>query len=51
MNRAFGRADSLALALRARCFSWNPTLPALRFTWLDAAGLLAAVGLLVAAVV
>jgi biotin transport system permease protein len=28
---AFGRADRLAVALRARCFAWNPTLPALRF--------------------
>ncbi|CAI48790.1 ABC-type transport system permease protein (probable substrate biotin) [Natronomonas pharaonis DSM 2160] len=30
-NRAFERADRLALALRARCFSWNPTVPQLRF--------------------
>ncbi|WP_101295241.1 energy-coupling factor transporter transmembrane component T family protein [Halegenticoccus soli] len=36
LNRAFGRADRLALALRARCFAWNPTLPALRFSRLDA---------------
>lgn len=30
-RRAFGRADHLSLALRARCFAWNPTLPALCF--------------------
>lgn len=35
-NRAFDRADRFALALRARCFSWNPTLPALRFSRADA---------------
>ena len=31
LNRAFVRSDRLALALRARCFSWNPTGPELRF--------------------
>ncbi|NHN46122.1 energy-coupling factor transporter transmembrane protein EcfT [Halostella sp. JP-L12] len=35
--RAFTRADRLSLALRARCFAWNPTLPALRFRRRDAA--------------
>lgn len=35
-NRAFDRADRFALALRVRCFSWNPTLPRLRFSRLDA---------------
>ncbi len=30
--RALGRADRLALALRARCFAWNPTLPPLAFS-------------------
>ena len=30
-RRAFTRADRLALALRARCFAWNPTLPRLRY--------------------
>ena len=35
-NRAFERADRLSVALRARCFSWNPTLPELRFSRLDA---------------
>jgi biotin transport system permease protein len=31
MDRTLARADRLALALRARCFAWNPTLPPLRF--------------------
>ncbi|MDG5778420.1 energy-coupling factor transporter transmembrane component T [Haloarculaceae archaeon H-GB2-1] len=35
IRRAFTRADRLALALRARCFSWNPTLPELRFARMD----------------
>ncbi len=47
LGRAFGRADRLSLALRARCFAWNPTLPELRFSRLDAPVLLLAVGLLV----
>jgi biotin transport system permease protein len=34
-NRAFKRADRFALALQARCFSWDPTLPELRFAALD----------------
>ncbi|RLM56596.1 energy-coupling factor transporter transmembrane protein EcfT [Halobellus sp. Atlit-31R] len=38
IRRAFGRADRLALALRARCFAWNPTLPELRFGRADALG-------------
>ncbi|MFC4357007.1 energy-coupling factor transporter transmembrane component T family protein [Halobium salinum] len=36
LNRAFGRADRLSVALRARCFAWNPTLPDLRFSRADA---------------
>lgn len=44
-NRALERADRFALALRARCFSWNPTLPALRFTWRDGPALGLAAGL------
>ncbi|SDL97994.1 biotin transport system permease protein [Halogranum gelatinilyticum] len=36
LNRAFQRADTLGLAMQARCLSWNPTLPPLRFTRLDA---------------
>jgi biotin transport system permease protein len=35
IRRAFTRADRLGLALRARCFAWNPTLPALRFSRVD----------------
>lgn len=31
-NRAFERADRFSIALRARCLSWNPTLPELRFS-------------------
>ncbi len=33
--RAFRRANTLALAMQARCFSWNPTLPPLAATRLD----------------
>lgn len=51
LNRAFERADRLSLALRARCFSWNPTLPALRFGRHDLPGWLVAVGLVAFAVV
>jgi biotin transport system permease protein len=29
LRRAFDRSDTLALALGARCFAWNPTLPRL----------------------
>jgi biotin transport system permease protein len=35
LRRAFRRADALALALQARCFSWNPTLPPLSFGRVD----------------
>ena len=50
-NRTFDRADRFSLALRARCFSWNPTLPALCLSRRDAlafvvAGLLASASLL-----
>ena len=31
LRKTLRRADGLALALQARCFSWNPTLPPLRF--------------------
>lgn len=48
-NRAFARSDRFALALQARCFSWNPTLPALRFTRPDAVALAFAGGLVAAA--
>lgn len=50
LNRAFERADRLALALQARCFAWNPTLPELRFGYRDGPALALAVGLLVVAV-
>lgn len=43
--RAFRRADTLSLALRARCFAWNPTLPQLRFARWDVPVLVLAVGL------
>jgi biotin transport system permease protein len=51
INRALGRADRLALALRARCFAWNPTLPPLSFTRLDLPALALAAGLCLAVVV
>lgn len=35
IRRAMERAQTLSLALRARCFAWNPTLPALAFSWRD----------------
>ncbi|PSP54739.1 cobalt ABC transporter permease [Halobacteriales archaeon QS_1_67_19] len=35
LARALARADRFALALRARCFSWNPTLPALSLSRVD----------------
>ncbi|KAB1192680.1 energy-coupling factor transporter transmembrane protein EcfT [Haloferax sp. MBLA0076] len=47
LRRTFARADSLALALRSRCFAWNPTLPELRFSRRDAPVLGLAVSLLV----
>ena len=43
--RAFARADRLSLALRARCFAYNPTLPALAFSRLDYPVLALSVGL------
>ncbi len=45
IRRAFERAHRLSVALRARCFAWNPTLPALSFTWVDYPVLLLGVGL------
>ena len=35
LTRAFDRADRLSLALQARCFAWNPTLPVLSFSRVD----------------
>lgn len=49
--RAFRRADRLSLALRARCFAYNPTLPALSFGPADYLVLALAVGLAVAPLV
>jgi len=50
IRRAFTRCDRLALAMQARCFSWNATLPKLRFRRLDWLGLAAAAVLVVYAV-
>ncbi len=35
LSRAFDRADTFSLALRARCFAWNPTLPRLAVSSAD----------------
>jgi len=35
LDRALSRGDTLALALRARCLAWNPTLPPLAFRHRD----------------
>lgn len=43
LTRAFDRADRLSLALRARCFAWNPTLPPLSFSRRDVPALAVAV--------
>lgn len=51
LRRAFARADRLALALRGRCFSWNPTGPALRFGRLDGVGWVVVGGLIAMALV
>lgn len=45
VRRAFARAERLELALRARCFAWNPTLPVLRFSRIDAPALVVALAL------
>ena len=47
--RALRRSDQLAVALQARCFAWNPTLPRLRFSRLDVLGWLLSIGLVVVA--
>jgi biotin transport system permease protein len=51
LSRAFGRADRLALALRARCLAWNPTLPALSFARRDLLGAVLGLGLAVSVLV
>lgn len=43
--RAVRRSDRLSLALRARCFAWNPTLPAISFGWIDVPVLVLGCGL------
>lgn len=45
LNRAVRRADQFALALRARCFAWNPTPPPLRLAPRDVPALALAVAL------
>lgn len=45
VRRAFRRADRLGMALQARCFAWNPTLPALRLSFWDVSSLVLAAGL------
>jgi len=35
LRRILERGETLGFALRARCFAWNPTLPALSFSRLD----------------
>lgn len=45
MARALSRADRFALALRARCFAWNPTLPPLSLSRTDVPALLASLAL------
>ncbi len=47
LARAIRRSDQLAVALQARCFAWNPTLPRLSFSWIDWLVVLSAVGLAV----
>lgn len=51
LNRAFARTDRLSMALRARCFSWNPTLPRLRLARRDVPALVLAACLAAAALV
>jgi biotin transport system permease protein len=46
LARALSRADGFALALRARCFAWNPTLPPLSFSRVDVPVTMGSVGLL-----
>lgn len=51
LSRAFERADHLTIALQARCFSWNPTLPPLAFTARDIPVFAAAAALATASIV
>ena len=45
LARSMNRADRLSVALQARCFAWNPTLPRLSFAPVDYAVLALAAGL------
>lgn len=47
LRRAFARSDALALALQARCFAWNPTLPPLSLALRDVPVFVVALGLAV----
>ncbi len=49
LRRTFGRAERLGLALQARCFAWNPTLPPLRWRGRDTIVVALAIGLVLAA--
>lgn len=51
LTRAFDRADRLALAMQARCFAWNPTLPPLAFSARDYVALALALGFALSALV
>ncbi|AFK17961.1 energy-coupling factor transporter transmembrane protein EcfT [Haloferax mediterranei ATCC 33500] len=51
LRRSFARADALALALRARCFAWNPTLPVIRLGRRDVPGVVLALALLSSTIV
>jgi biotin transport system permease protein len=50
LRRAFDRSDTLALALGARCFAWNPTLPRLALGRVDVPALVGCVVLVAWAV-
>jgi len=45
LQRSMARSDTLAVALRSRCFAWNPTLPALSLSRWDYPVLALGVGL------
>ncbi|MFC7156441.1 energy-coupling factor transporter transmembrane component T family protein [Halomarina halobia] len=51
LARSLGRTDALSLAMRARCLSWNPTLPPLSLGPRDAPVLALACGLFTWAIV
>lgn len=50
VDRALARADGFSLALRARCFAWNPTLPRLALSRTDLPAIALAIGLLLSVV-